>query len=163
MAAQLLASHNASMECYRRAMLPEQTLEGRSENLSQANKLSRTYAAVLDALNRHRGKGQQTVMVEHVHVHSGGQAVVGMVGAPGGGAAPKLGSTPCKTNCLCTSAADVGHGPGEEGSASRRRCRTADAGSTAENPQALLEVTRMHSSTDATLPRRSRPVGGLPG
>ena len=78
-AAQLLAAHNAAMECYRRAMLGEQTFEGRHENLSQATKLSRTYAALLDALNRHRGKGQQKVTVEHVHVHSGGQAIVGMV------------------------------------------------------------------------------------
>src|SRR5215510_683158 len=54
-------------------------------SLSQANKLSRTYAALLDALNRHRGKGQQKVTVEHVHVHAGGQAVVGMVQSPGGG------------------------------------------------------------------------------
>jgi hypothetical protein len=44
--------------------------------LNQANKLSRTYAVLLDALNRHRGKGQQKVTVEHVHVHAGGQAVV---------------------------------------------------------------------------------------
>jgi hypothetical protein len=50
-----------------------------------ANKLSRSYAALLDALNRHRGKGQQKVTVEHVHVHSGGQAVVGVVETPGGG------------------------------------------------------------------------------
>ena len=34
--------------------------------MSQANKLSRTYAALLDALNHHRGKGQQKVTVEHV-------------------------------------------------------------------------------------------------
>jgi hypothetical protein len=33
-------------------------------------------------LNRHRGKGQQKVTVEHVHVHSGGQAVVGVVETP---------------------------------------------------------------------------------
>jgi hypothetical protein len=79
MAAQLIAAHNAAMECYRRAMLAEQTLEGRRENLSQANKLSRTYATLLEALNRHRGKGQQKVTVEHVHVHPGGQAVVGVV------------------------------------------------------------------------------------
>jgi hypothetical protein len=78
-AAQLLAAHNAAMECYRRAMIGEQTFEGRRENLSQANKLSGTYAVLLDSLNRHRGKGQQKVTVEHVHVHSGGQAVVGMV------------------------------------------------------------------------------------
>ena len=79
MAAQLIAAHNAAMECYRRAMIGEQTFEGRRENLNQANKLSRTYATLLEALNRHRGKGQQKVTVEHVHVHAGGQAVVGMV------------------------------------------------------------------------------------
>jgi hypothetical protein len=83
MAAQLVACHNASMERYRRAMIGEQTFEGRRENLSQANKLSRTYATLLEALNRHRGKGQQKVTVEHVHVHEGGQAIVGNV--DGGG------------------------------------------------------------------------------
>jgi hypothetical protein len=88
-AAQLIAAHNAAMECYRRAMIAEQTFEGRRDNLSQANKLSRTYAVLLDALNRHRGKGQQKVTVEHVHVHAGGQAVVGMVETPGGGARGK--------------------------------------------------------------------------
>jgi hypothetical protein len=62
-----------------RAMIGEQTFAGRSEGLSQANKLSRTYAMLLDALNRYRGKGQQKVTVEHVHVHSGGRAIVGTV------------------------------------------------------------------------------------
>ncbi len=85
MAAQLLAAHNASMECYRRAMIGEQTFEGRKENLNQANKLSRTWTTLLDALNKHRGKGQQKVTVEHVHVHAGGQAVVGSVEHRGGG------------------------------------------------------------------------------
>jgi hypothetical protein len=84
-AAQLIACHSASMECYRRAMIGEQTFEGRRENLNQANKLSRTYTTLLEALNRHRGKGTQKVTVEHVHVHSGGQAVVGVVETPGGG------------------------------------------------------------------------------
>ena len=46
-------------------MLSEQTFEGRRENLSQANKLSRTYATLLESLNRHRGKGAQKVTVEH--------------------------------------------------------------------------------------------------
>ena len=41
-----------------------------------SGKLSRTFAMLLDALNRHRGKRQQKITVEHVHVHSGGQAVV---------------------------------------------------------------------------------------
>jgi hypothetical protein len=84
MAAQLIAAHNAAMECYRRAMIGEQSFEGRRENLAQANKLSRTYATLLEALDRHRGKGQQKVTVEHVHVYQGGQAVVGVV-TPGGG------------------------------------------------------------------------------
>jgi hypothetical protein len=88
-AAQLIAAHNVAMECYRRAMIGEQTFEGYRENLNQANKLSRTYAVLLDALNRHRGKGQQKVTVEHVHVHSGGQAVVGTVEMEGGRSRPK--------------------------------------------------------------------------
>ena len=81
-AAQLIAAHNAAMECYRRAMLGEQTFEGHRENLTQANKLSRTYAVLLEALNRHRGKGQQKVTVEHVHVNAGGRAIVGVVNSP---------------------------------------------------------------------------------
>lgn len=58
-AAQLLAAHNASMECYRRAMIPQQSFESRRENLNQANKLSRTYSTLLEALNRHRGNGAE--------------------------------------------------------------------------------------------------------
>ena len=85
---------SAAMECYRRAMISEQSSEGRKECLTQANKLSRTYTTLLEALNRHRGKGQQKVTVEHVHVHSGGQAIVGAVEHPGEGRRPKNGSNP---------------------------------------------------------------------
>jgi hypothetical protein len=84
LAGQLIAAHSAAMECYRRAMITEQTFEARKENLGQANKLSRTYTTLLEALNRHRGKGQQKVTVEHVHVHAGGQAIVGAVDGGGG-------------------------------------------------------------------------------
>jgi hypothetical protein len=83
--AQLIASHNAAMECYERAMLRKQTFDGRHENLKQATKLSRTYAALTEALDRHRGKGQQRITVEHVHVHAGAQAIVGAVTSRGGG------------------------------------------------------------------------------
>jgi hypothetical protein len=39
--------------------------------------------------------------VEHVYVHSGDQAVVGMVETPGGRVSLEIrGTTPC--NCLCT-------------------------------------------------------------
>ena len=81
--AQLIACHNASMECYRRAMLPDIPFDRRHGNLNSASKLSRTYATLLESLNRHREKGQQKVTVEHVHVHEGGQAIVGNVEAGG--------------------------------------------------------------------------------
>ena len=90
MAAQLIAAHNAAMECYRRAMISDQTFEGRREGLNQANRLSRTWTTLLTALNHYRGKGQQKVTVEHVHVHKGEQDVVGALKTakhrrPGGG------------------------------------------------------------------------------
>jgi hypothetical protein len=94
MAAQLVTAHNAAMECYRRAMIPEQNAEARRESLAHAGRLSRTFATLLEALNRHRGKGQQKVTVEHVHVRSGGQAVVGMVGTPGAGDHAKIEGQP---------------------------------------------------------------------
>jgi len=57
LSAQLIAIHNAAMECCRRAMLGNQTFEGRRENLNQANKLSRTYAALTEALDRSPRQG----------------------------------------------------------------------------------------------------------
>jgi hypothetical protein len=50
-------------------------------------KLLQTFAAQTEALQRYRGKGQQKVTVEHVHVHTGGQAIVGSVSQSGGGRA----------------------------------------------------------------------------
>ncbi len=161
MAAQLIAAHNAAMERYRRAMHSEQTFEGRRENLAQANKLSHTYATLLEALNRHRGKGQQKVTVEHVHVHvhSGGQAVVGIVQTPGGGDHTKLEDhPPCKANCSCTSAGDAARGRGAGAGANRRRCRMAAAACTADDRRALPRVTETLSSMAAT-PSRRLPAG----
>jgi hypothetical protein len=81
--AQLLAAHNASMECYRRAMYSEQPSEIRREELNAATKLSRSCAMLVDAIGRHRGKGQQQIRVEHVHVNKGGQAIVGALSRRG--------------------------------------------------------------------------------
>ncbi|MEP0321286.1 hypothetical protein [Bauldia litoralis] len=89
LASQMVGLHRASMDCMRRAQLAGQTFEGREMNLKHAAKLSRCFASQVEALNRHRGKGQQKVTVEHVHVHDGGQAIVGNVENPGGGSAPK--------------------------------------------------------------------------
>jgi hypothetical protein len=86
LAAQMVATHEAAMECFRRAHLPEQNFEGRALALNHATKLVRAFAALSEALDRHRGKGQpQVVRVERVTVEAGGQAIVGTVGQGGGG------------------------------------------------------------------------------
>src|SRR3954454_13275598 len=87
---QMIAVHSASMETFRRAMLPEQSFEVWKAQVNAAGKLSRTYATLLEALGRHRGKGQpQVVRVERVTVEAGGQAIVGAVSQGGGGAPNK--------------------------------------------------------------------------
>lgn len=48
------------------------------------NKLARTYTMQIEALKRYRTGGQQRVIVEHVTVNAGGQAIVGAVMAGGG-------------------------------------------------------------------------------
>jgi hypothetical protein len=106
-------------------MIGEQTFEGHRENLSQAGKLSRTFAVLLDALNRHRGKGQQKVTVEHVHVHSGGQAVVGVVEPPGVVIAGNQRTNPCKANLPMHLSNRCGRGQGAGSCAKHRQCRTA--------------------------------------
>jgi hypothetical protein len=56
----------------------------------------RTYAVQVETLARLRKGGQQKVVVEHVHVYPGGQAIVGNVSNPGGRDETKrAGSTPC--------------------------------------------------------------------
>jgi hypothetical protein len=76
---QMALTHAQTMDCHRRARMPGQTFEGRDINLRHAERFTRIYAQQLDALNKHRGKGQQKVTVEHVTVNEGGQAVVGSV------------------------------------------------------------------------------------
>jgi hypothetical protein len=48
------------------------------------NKFMRTYTMQVEALARKRRKGGQNITVRHLHVHSGGQAVVGNFGHQGG-------------------------------------------------------------------------------
>ena len=83
LAAQMVGTHFAALECLRRSMIEQQSFEGREMNLKHAQKLMDLYQRQLAALDRHRGKGQQKVTVEHVHVEAGGQAIVGNVEAGG--------------------------------------------------------------------------------
>lgn len=67
----------------------------------RATRLLRIFPELLEAMQRLKGKScQQKVTVEHVHVHDGGQAIVGAVaaagtgGREGGGNGENNGSTP---------------------------------------------------------------------
>jgi hypothetical protein len=77
---QMVGVHNVAMNCLGRAQLEEQTFEGRAANLKYATRLLQVFTAQMEVLQKNRGKStQQKVTVEHVHVHQGGQAIVGAV------------------------------------------------------------------------------------
>ena len=62
--------------------VPDQPFEAGQGFRKAAANASRTFIELLAALDRWRGKGgQQVVRVEHIHVHRGGQAIVGNVKA----------------------------------------------------------------------------------
>jgi hypothetical protein len=69
LAAQMVATHRAAMECLRQAHVPGQTFEGRDMNLRHATKLTRTYTMQVESLKRYRSKGEQRVVVQHQHVN----------------------------------------------------------------------------------------------
>lgn len=76
---QMISVNATALELQRPAWIKEQPFEARTRYLALADKATRTLTMLVEALNRHRGKGQQKVTVEHVHVHAGGQAIVGPV------------------------------------------------------------------------------------
>ncbi len=73
-----------AMEAMRLVMISDQHPEAKDRNASRAAKLLRTFAAQMEALKKYRTGGQQKMIVEHVHVHQGGQAIVGSVTQGGG-------------------------------------------------------------------------------
>lgn len=83
---QMLATHNVAVEMLRRSLISEQTMPCVESCINRATKLLRTFTAQLEALNRHRGKGgEQRVVVQHVNVTEGGQAIVGNITKGAGG------------------------------------------------------------------------------
>ena len=102
LAVQMIATHNAATECLRLGMVQGQSFEWRDQNLKHAAKLLGVYARQVEALDKHRGKGQQKITVEHVTVNDGGQAIVGHVEAGGaaeaGGATSSAGRPPLASN-----------------------------------------------------------------
>lgn len=81
---QMVAIHNQSMAMMRKVHDLDR-IEQIEKYLNLVTKLQRTFIAQMEALNKHRRKGQQKVIVEHVNVNEGGQAIVGSVSHMGGG------------------------------------------------------------------------------
>ncbi|SCY00612.1 hypothetical protein [Microvirga guangxiensis] len=81
LASQMVGTHNAAMECLKRAAEAGANVTGAEVNLRLASKFLAIYLQQLDGLNRHRGKGAPQVNVGAVNVQSGGQAIVGSVEA----------------------------------------------------------------------------------
>lgn len=81
LAAQMLAMHNAAMECFSYAALLGSSEPARKgEYLNQSNKLCRSYIGAMESLKRYRSKdAEQKLVVGRVDVHDGGQAIVGNV------------------------------------------------------------------------------------
>ena len=50
--------------------------------MSEMGRLLRAFATQVESLRRLKNGSSQLVRVEHVHVHAGGQAVVGMIETP---------------------------------------------------------------------------------
>ena len=84
LAVQMVGVHNLAMETLKRAMITDQSFEGKEANINQATRMLRTYIFQMEALKRYRTGGQQKVVVEHVNINQGGQAIVGVVNREGG-------------------------------------------------------------------------------
>lgn len=85
LAAQMVGAQRAAMRFLGRALLEGQTTEGIDANVSRAARLMRLFNEQTETMIKLKGKsGQQRVVVEHVTVTAGGQAIVGNVTARGG-------------------------------------------------------------------------------
>jgi len=78
LALQMVATHNLAMH-YLNLAVQAQTVPAIEPFTNSANRLLRTFAKQVEVLKTYRTKGEQKVEVEHVHVHRGGQAIVGTV------------------------------------------------------------------------------------
>ena len=84
LAAQMLGTHRAAMMFLKNATKPEDSFDGRDRNVLRAMRLMRLFTEQVETMAKLKGKsGQQKVIVEHVNVGAGGQAIVGAV-MPGG-------------------------------------------------------------------------------
>jgi hypothetical protein len=88
LAVQMIGIHNMAMECIGRAMRTKR-VDHMNLYINGGTKLSRVFANQMEALKKYRSGGQQRIVVEHVNVNEGGQAMVGVVNPGGGGSNDK--------------------------------------------------------------------------
>ncbi len=81
---QMLVTYDRAMYCFKMADKNKSCVEMYISLQNQGIKLMRLYAQQIECLDKHRRKGNQKMTVEHVHVHKGGQAIVGNVNQEGG-------------------------------------------------------------------------------
>ena len=76
LATQMVSIHVASMRCACRLACTDDVAQ--QESLTRTlTRLARTYAAQMEALNRHRSNGACAITVQNLSVQDGGKAVVG--------------------------------------------------------------------------------------
>jgi hypothetical protein len=84
LAAQMVGAQRLAMRFLRNATREGQTVQGADANILRAVRLMRLFNEQVETMAKLKGKGgQQRVVVEHVTVAAGGQAIVGVV-SPGG-------------------------------------------------------------------------------
>ncbi len=82
LAVQMVGVHHAALASMRKATSLHKVDEHCGASMAVATSLMRLYIEQLEAMAKLKGKtGQQKVTVEHVHIHDGGQAIVGAVSA----------------------------------------------------------------------------------
>jgi hypothetical protein len=82
----MAAAHHAAHDCARRAMHPAQSPGGRAMYLTLSMKATRAFAQLKQSLDIGRGKvTTQRVVVEHLTVQAGAQALIAVDTRQGGG------------------------------------------------------------------------------
>jgi hypothetical protein len=155
MDAQLYGSHAASMECYRRAMLPGQSIEAKQINLTLAAKLTKANATQ-SKHSRSTGAraSRKSLLSMSVSIRAARRL---SVKSPRGLGKKYGGSTPC--SWICRKRPGAGQRPEGASLASLRECLTAGAECTAGLRLEPLRAIRTLSSMVAILRGTSRKGG----
>lgn len=142
LAVQMAASHQLAMTLMARVGRAEHipVLESNGNMALKLLRISREHAEALAKLRR---GGNQTVRVEHVHVHSGGKAIVGNVTHPGGGSGNKTDDQP--------------HAPGPENAGTRFLTAESVTPLRSQDPQReAVPVARSKGTDEVSNARRRK-------